>query len=190
MSDLRERFQELADAGARHGRTPGPQAALRRARQRRLRLVGVTAILLVVAVVAVTVSADRRAGLAPLAPSGTTTASTVPPDVSILPDPGEVLRPAGSPPGQVGEQMVRDVATEVAGCLNGKLEEQTVLVAWGAAHRRTWLIAANPRPPGNGRLCWADGLFEASGAVIDLEKHRSKQVMRLCVIGQRRHGGT
>jgi hypothetical protein len=46
MSDLRERFQELADAGARHGRTPGPQAALRRARQRRLRLVGVTAILL------------------------------------------------------------------------------------------------------------------------------------------------
>lgn len=164
MSDLRERFQELADAGARHGRTPGPQAALRRARQRQLRLVGVTAILLVVAVVAVTVSADRRAGLAPLAPSGTTTASTVPPDVSILPDPGEVLRPAGSPPGQVGEQMVRDVATEVAGCLNGKLEEQTVLIAWGTAHRRTWLIAANPRPPGNGRLCWADGLFEASGA--------------------------
>ena len=164
MSDLRERFQELADAGARHGRTPGPQAALRRARQRRLRLVGVTAALLLVAVVAVAVATDRRSGLAPLAPSGTTTASTVPPDVSILPDPGEVMRPAGSPPGERGEQMVRDVATEVAGCLKGRLEQQTVLVAWGTAHGRTWLIAANPRPPGKGRLCWVDGLFEASGA--------------------------
>jgi hypothetical protein len=164
MSNLRERFQELADAGARHGRTPGPQAALRRARLRRLRLVGVTAALLLVAVVAVAVGTDRRSGLAPLAPSGITTASTVPPDVSILPDPGEVLQPAGSPPGERGEQMVRDVATEVAGCLKGRLERQTVLVAWGTDHGRTWLIAANPQPLRKGRLCWVDGLFQANGA--------------------------
>jgi hypothetical protein len=38
MSDLRERFQELAEVAARQGRTPGPQAALRRARRRRLQL--------------------------------------------------------------------------------------------------------------------------------------------------------
>ena len=60
--------------------------------------------------------------------------------------------------------MVRDVATIVAECRNGVLDEQTVLVAWGRAHGRTWLIAANPQPPAKGRLCWADGLFEASGA--------------------------
>jgi hypothetical protein len=170
MSDLRERLEELADVAARHGRTPGPQAALRRARQRRLLRVGATAVLLAVVLVAAAIGVDRLAGPAPLLPAATTTASTsppedsTPPDVNISPDPGEIQRPVGSPPGRVGEQMVRDVATIVAECRNGVLDEQTVLVAWGRAHGRTWLIAANPQPPAEGRLCWADGLFEANGA--------------------------
>jgi hypothetical protein len=163
MSDLRDRFQELAEVAARHGRTPGAQAALRRRRRRRLRLAGAAAALVAAVLVAISIGADQLAGPAPLAPSATTGA-TSPPDVSVMPDPGEVQRPAGSPPGRLGEQMVRDVATAVAECRGGDLGDQTVLVAWGRGHRRTWLIAANPRPPGEGRLCWADGLFEANGA--------------------------
>jgi hypothetical protein len=164
MSDLRERFQELAEVAARQGRTPGPQAALRRARRRRLQLAAGTAALLAMVLLAVTVGLDRLAGPAPLAPTATTTASTSPPDVSISPDPGEVQRPAGSPPGEVGEHMVRDVATAVAECRGGPPDPPTVLVAWGRGHDRTWLIAAAPPQPGEEGLCWANGLFEADGA--------------------------
>jgi hypothetical protein len=164
MSDLRERFQELADVAARQGRTPGPQAALRRVRRRRLQLAAWTAALLAMVLVAVTVGVDRLAGPEPLAPTATTTASTSPPDVSITPDPGEVQRPAGSPPGRVGEQMVRDVATAVAECRGGPPDPPTVLVGWGKGHDRTWLIAAAPPQPGEDGLCWANGLFDAGGA--------------------------
>ena len=34
----------------------------------------------------------------------------------------------------------------------------------GTAHQRTWLIVAKPPRPGEDWLCWAEGLFEASGA--------------------------
>jgi hypothetical protein len=168
MSDLRERLQELADVAARQGRTPGPEAALRGARRRRLTRVGGT-VLLAIALVAVMVGLDRLAGPAPLTPTATTrpsgtTTSTSPPDLSIAPDPGAVQRPAGSPPGKAGERMVRDVATAVAECRGGPPDPPTVLVAWGKGHDRTWLIAAAPPPPGEEELCWADGLFEASGA--------------------------
>jgi hypothetical protein len=163
MSDLRERFQELADVAARHGRTLGPQAALRRARRRRLRLVGGTAALLAMVLLAVTVGLDRLAGPAPLAPTATTTASTIPPDASILPDPGEVTRPAGSP--KVDEQMIQDVASAVgAACQSGARGGPTVLVAGGKAHGRTWLIVAKPPRRGENWLCWASGLFDAGGA--------------------------
>jgi hypothetical protein len=170
VSDLRERLQELADVAARQGRTPGPEAAQRRARRRRLRLAGGTAVLLAIVLLAVMIGADRLTGPAPLAPSATTrpsattTASTRPPDVSIMPDPGEVRRLAGSPPGAVGEQMVHDLATVVADCQGGAPDEPITLVAWGKAHRRTWLIAAKPPGPGENWLCWASGLFEGGGA--------------------------
>jgi hypothetical protein len=170
MSDLRERLQELADVAARQGRTPGPEVPWRLARRRRLRLAGGTAVLLAIVLLAVMIGADRLTGPAPLAPSATTrpsattTPSTRPPDVSIMPDPGEVRRPAGSPPGAVGEQMVHDIATVVADCQGGAPDEPITLVAWGKAHRRTWLIAAKPPGPGENWLCWASGLFEGSGA--------------------------
>ena len=168
MSDLRERLQELADVAARQGRTPGPEAALRGARRRRLTWVGGT-VLLAIALIAAMVGVDRLAGPAPLTPTATTrpsatATSTGPPDVSISPDPGEVQRPAGSPPGKTGEQMVRDVATAVAECRGGPPDPPTVLVAWGKGHDRTWLITAAPPGPGEEELCWADGLFEANGA--------------------------
>ena len=46
MSELRDRLQELADAAARHGRTPAAAALVTRGRRRRLRLAGGTAALL------------------------------------------------------------------------------------------------------------------------------------------------
>jgi hypothetical protein len=169
MSDLRERLQELADLAARQGRTPGPEAARRGARRRRLQAAGGTAVLLAVVLLAVTVGADRLAGPAPLAPPATTrpagvTTSTTPPAVSIMPDPGEVQRPAGSPPGKVGEQMVHDLASVVAECKGGAPNEPITLLAWGKAHHRYWLIAAKPQGPGENWLCWGSGLFEGGGA--------------------------
>jgi hypothetical protein len=166
MSDLRERLQELAEVAARHGRTPGPQAARRRARRRRL-LAGGTAALVTVALLAVAVAVDRRLDLGPgpVEPPAATrpTASTTAPPASIPAEPGQVERPAGSPPGAVGEQMVRDVATVIAECSGGGANRPTVLVAWGTAHGRTWLIEASPPRPGEAGFCWAHGLFSAGG---------------------------
>jgi hypothetical protein len=177
MSDLRERLQELADLATRHGRTPGPQAALRRARRRRLLLAGGTAALLVMVLLAGLLGSDRLASRpTPLAPPPSTSppATTSPPpttapgpeapDVSEVADPGVVQRPMGSPSGRYGKQMVRDVASEVARCQGGDPDGPKVLVAWGRAHGRTWLIVAKPPRPGEDRLCWSYGLFEASGA--------------------------
>jgi hypothetical protein len=180
MSDLRERLHELAEAAARHGRTAGPQAALHRGRQRRLRLVAGTAALLTLVLYVGLLGTDQLTSRpAPLAPPPTTSPpTTVPaastpatnatdanaPDISISPDPGVVQRPAGSPRGRHGEQMVRDVASEVARCQGGDPDRPAVLVAWGKAHGRTWLIIAKPPRPGEDWLCWSQGLFEASGA--------------------------
>jgi hypothetical protein len=177
MSDLRERLQELADAAARHGRTPGPQAALRQGRRRRLLLAGGTAAGLALVLVASLLGSDRLPRRpAPLAPPPTTSPpattsppvtlppETGPPDVSISPEPGVVERPRGTPTGKYGGQMVRDVASEVTRCEGGDPDGPKVLVAWGRAHRRTWLIVAKPPRPGEERLCWSNGLFEASGA--------------------------
>ena len=170
MSELRERLQEAADAAAREGRTPPAAVLITRGRRRRLGLVGgAAAALLGLALVAVTVGTDRLGGQpAPLAPSATTrpraiTGSSGNPDVSIVPDPGEVQLPAGFPPGKVGQGMVRDVATELARCKGGDPDEK-VLVAWGRAHGQTWLIEAKPPRPGEDWLCWATGLFDKGGA--------------------------
>jgi hypothetical protein len=162
MSDLRERLQELAEAAARQGRTPGPQAALRRVRRRRRHLAAGTAALLAMVLVAVTVGVDRLAGPEPLAPTATTTASTSPPNAGIPPDASEVTRPPGSP--ELDEQMAQDVASAVtAACEGGAPEGSAVLVARGKAHDRTWLIAAKPPRPRENWLCWASGLFDAGG---------------------------
>jgi hypothetical protein len=180
MSDLQERLQELAEAAARQGRTPGPQAALRRGRRRRLRLAAGTAALLALVLLAGLLGSVRLASQpAPLAPPATTgppaitPGTTAPsrelppssaPDVSISPDPGEVLKPAGSPPGEVGAGMVRDVASELTRCRGGDPDGPKVLVAWGEAHGQTWLIIAKPPRAGEDWLCWGTGLFDAGGA--------------------------
>jgi hypothetical protein len=52
MSDLQTRLQTAADEAAHLGFIPGPEAAIRRGRQRRRRLVGGTASLVVLVLVA------------------------------------------------------------------------------------------------------------------------------------------
>jgi hypothetical protein len=166
MSELRERLQEAADAAAREGRTPSVAALVRRGRRRRRRLAAgaVAAVALVVG--AVSAGTDWLAvPSAPLAPPATATPTTVGgPDVSIIPDPGRVETPVGQPPGRTGRQMVKDVASELTRCQGGDPDAPKVLVAWGTAHDRTWLILAKPPRPGETWLCWANGLFEANGA--------------------------
>jgi hypothetical protein len=89
------------------------------------------------------------------------TPTTRPPAKSPKP---RIEYPAGSPPGPIGAGMVRDVASELAHCRGGNPGGPIVLVAWGKALDRTWLILAKPPRPGEGWLCWANGLFEAGGA--------------------------
>jgi hypothetical protein len=166
MSELRERLQEAADAAAREGRTPSPAALVRRGRRRRLRLAA--GALAAVALVVGVVSAGTdwlSVPAAPLAPPATATPTTAAgPDVSSIPDPGRVESRVGRPPGRVGRQMVDDVASELTRCRGGDPDAPKVLVAWGEAHDRTWLILAKPPRPGETWLCWAEGLFEANGA--------------------------
>jgi hypothetical protein len=169
MSDLRERLQELAEAAARQGRTPGPQAALRAGRRRRMRLAGGTAALLVLVLIATVLGSDRLTGRpAPLAPPATTRPSATSSPTTVLattpnPDP-KIEYPSGPPLGPRGAAMARDVASELANCQGGDPDRPTVLVAWGKAHGRTWLIMAKPPRRGEVGMCWDHGLFEASGA--------------------------
>jgi hypothetical protein len=178
MSDLRERLQELAAAAAQQGRTAGPQAARRRGRRRRLRVAGGSAAAMVLVLAAAAVGADRLADRpATVSPPPTTRPSLLPsvtttpapsPTASTRPKarrgPPRIERPAGAPPGAIGAGMVRDVASELARCKGGDPDGPIVLVAWGKQHNRTWLILAKPPLPGEDWLCWANGLFEASGA--------------------------
>jgi hypothetical protein len=157
MSQLRERLQEAAEAAVRESRHPTAAALVRRGRRRRLRLAGGTAALLVLVLVAVAAGTDRLTGRQTLlAPPATT-------------GPGEVELPMGSPPGDAGEQMVRNVAKGLTPCRGGDPDGPKVLVAWGTAHGKTWLIVAKPPRPGENGLCWAEGLFNAgriSGGMV------------------------
>jgi len=77
MSDLQTRLQQAADEDARHGRIPGPDAAIRRGRQRRRRLLGGAASLVVLVLVAGALGTGRLASRqTPLAPTPTATSVT------------------------------------------------------------------------------------------------------------------
>jgi hypothetical protein len=113
ITDLHERLEELAEAAASHGRTPGPQAALRRGRQRQWRLGVGRSALVAVALFAVTVAGNwltsptgPPAAAPATRPGGVTASTRSVPTVSYPPEPGEILRPVGAPPGKYGEEMV------------------------------------------------------------------------------------
>jgi hypothetical protein len=59
ITDLHERLEELAEAAASHGRTPGPEAALRRGRQRQWHLAVGRSALVALVLFTVTVAGNR-----------------------------------------------------------------------------------------------------------------------------------
>lgn len=142
MSDLGERFQELADAAAREGRIQGAAAAIRRARQRRLRLAGGVASLLVVLLVAGAMLVDRLAG-GPDAPG--TLPAVGPPSTLSVPGRGAVRTDqprAGTPE----HRLLTGMTSVLNRCRGGGAPE---LIGWvrGTAGWSWW----RPSHPGRGR---------------------------------------
>jgi hypothetical protein len=156
MSDLRERFQEVADAAAREGRTPGAAAAIRRARQRQLRVAGGLASLLVVLVVAGTMLVDRIAGgrdePAPLPAVG-------PPRTQSLPGSGGVRtdQPAAGTP---EHRLLEHMTSVLSRCRGGGAPE---LIGWVRAHGFVLMVAAKPPRPGEGWICQVQGFLPPDG---------------------------
>jgi hypothetical protein len=156
MSDLRERFQEVADAAAREGRTPGAAAAIRRARQRQLRLAAGVTSLLVVLLFASAVLVDRVAGgpdePAPLPAVG-------PPSTQSLPGTGAVRTdqpPAGTPEHRLLEHMT----SVLNRCRGGGAPE---LIGWVRAHGFVLMVAAKPPRQGEGWICQVHGFLPPDG---------------------------
>jgi hypothetical protein len=156
MSDLRERFQEVADAAAREGRTPGAAAAIRRARQRQLRLAGGVASLLVVLLLVGAMLVDRVAvgpgEPAPLPAVG-------PPSTQSLPGTGAVRTdqpPAGSPEHRLLERMMFVLNR----CRGGGAP---ALIGWVRAHGFVLMVAAKPPRPGEGWICQVPGFLPPDG---------------------------
>jgi UPF0755 protein len=83
MSDLQERLQQAADEAARLGRIPGPDAVIRRGRQRRRRLIGGTASLVVLVLVAGALGTGRLANRQKAIPPGRPVTIAVPPGQEV-----------------------------------------------------------------------------------------------------------
>jgi hypothetical protein len=163
MSDLQERLQQAADEAARLGRTPGPEAAIRRGRQRRRRLIGGTASLVILVLVAGALGTGRLASRqTPLAP-----ASTIPPTtnpvtrMSVTDRDGGLdvqvhLGPLGFPEGGMASWL----ASEMKACQGGPAQVRM----WAQVLGVTWVLAAKEPLPGKDWICWSDGLFGSTGA--------------------------
>jgi hypothetical protein len=156
MSDLRERFQEVADAAAREGRTPGAAAAIRRARQRQLRLAGGVASLLLVLLVAGTMLLDRVAG----GPDGPAPLPAVaPPGTQSLPGTGAV-RTDQPLAGTQEHRLLEHMASVLSQCRGGGAP---VLIGWVRAHGFVLMVAAKPPRPGEGWVCQVHGFLPPDG---------------------------
>jgi hypothetical protein len=148
MSDLRERFQEVADAAAREGRTPGAAAAIRRARQRQLRLAGGLASLLVVVLVAGAMLVDRVAG----GPDQPAPLPAVGPPATVRTD----QPPAGTPE----HRLLENMTSVLDQCRGGGAPE---LIGWVPAPNLVLMVAAKPPRPGEGWICQVHGFLLPDG---------------------------
>jgi hypothetical protein len=158
MSDLRERFQVLADAAAREGRTPGAAAAIRRARQRQLRLAGGVASLLVVLLLAGAILVDRVAG----GPDAPTPLPVVgPPSTQSLPGTFAVRtdQPAAGTPEHRLLERTRMILNQ---CRGGGAPE---LIGWVPGPNLVLMVAAKPPRPGEGWICQVHGFLLPDGSM-------------------------
>jgi hypothetical protein len=172
MSELRQRLLEAAEAAARDGQIPSAAAVIKRGRRRRLRLAGMTAVLVVLAVVAGMVGAgwltDRPTPLTPTTrPTPTTgTTSTTGPTSTTAPmrpwipsvTPLKVKAQPGPYPGPDPGNIVGDATSMVRGC-----QGKSRIRLWIRAQKKVWLIAAKPTPAGQQRVCWAKAFVNQGG---------------------------
>jgi hypothetical protein len=166
MSDLQTRLQRAADEAARQGRIPGVEAAIRRGRQRRRRLLGGTASLVALMLLAGAVGTGRLASRqTPLAPAPTST--TTPTATSVTRIPATVtkvvpldvqvhLGPAGFPD-RFG--MASDLVYEMRQCEGGAVQVRL----WAQVLDEIWVLAAKKPLPGKNWICWSDGLWGKRG---------------------------
>jgi hypothetical protein len=185
MSDLQTRLQRAADEAARQGRIPGPEAAIRRGRQRRRRLLGGSASLVVLVLVAGVLGTGRLASRQPpLAPAPTTSPTTtsvtripaavtkvVPLDVQVH------LGPSGFPD-RFG--MASDLASQMQACEGGTAQVRM----WAQVLGWTWVLAAKEPLPGKNWICWADGLWSKNGGSLFGGHGGSKNRLKLLQASQ------
>jgi hypothetical protein len=170
MSDLQTRLQQAADEAARLGRTPGPEAAIRRGRQRRRRLVGGAASLVVLVLVAGALGAGRLARhQTPHTPAPTTSPTTTSPTTtSVMRIPAAVKQavpldvqvhrgPSGFPD-RWG--MASELTSQMQACEGGPAQVRL----WAQVLGQTWVLAAKEPLPGKNWICWSDGLWQRNGA--------------------------
>ena len=163
MNNLRDHLHELADAGARHATTSGPEAAIRRGRQRRRRIAGTVAAILALVV------AVGSGSLGRLAPPDLP--ATAPP-TTLLPLPRlEITTPqfaAGTP-----QAAARDaLAAQVARCPGGDGSPAPVGYYRSAEFRREVMVAAKRPGLGETTVCWGAGVFDLDGRPERLEAVR------------------
>lgn len=155
MLDLHRRLQELADAAARDGTTPGPAHAIRRGRQRRRRIAAGITSLLLVAVVA------GAAGTGELGnqPAPPLTPATTPPPV-----PDSRVRPDKPPPSSLEENAFQQLTSELRRCPGGSsIRADLIGSVWSERYQRLLMVAAKQPPPQGTRFCWTSGLFDVTG---------------------------
>jgi hypothetical protein len=178
MSDLQTRLQQAADEAARLSRTPGPEAAIRRGRQRRRRLVGGTTSLVVLMLAAGALGTGQLASRpTPLTPAPTTSPTTtsvtrIPAAVKkVVPLDAQVhLGPSGFPD-RFG--MASELTSQMQACEGGTAQVRM----WAQVLGETWVLAAREPLPGKDWVCWSDGLFGSTGARLGAHggsKHRLK----------------
>jgi hypothetical protein len=152
MNDLRERLQELAEAAARHGDTPGPAAAIRRGRQRRRRIAGVVAAVLAVALAVGSGVTGRLVGSSDLPAVAPVTTLPPLPELDLL---GEW--PASAADEAAGLQQ----EPEVRRCPGGLTRQGNLIVRFRSAeYRRLVFIGGKPPASGETTVCWAVGVYD------------------------------
>ena len=156
MTNLRDLLQELAEAAARQGRTPGPAAAIRRGRQRHRRLAAGSAALLAAVLTAGAVGTgqlplDGRHQL-PASPAP----STRPRFPATLADYAATVANGSAEAAVLRLLTDPDPRSEGLGACKGGRPGDVRIIAVGPLPDRqgVWMIAARPPLPNERRLCW------------------------------------
>jgi hypothetical protein len=187
MTDLQTRLERAADEAAHLGRIPGPEAVIRRGRQRRRRLIGGTASLVVLVLLAGALGTGRLASRqvpltpAPISPSTATTASVtrVPAAVTkVVPLAVQVqVGPLGFPD-RFG--MASTLADWMEECEGGTVQVRM----WAQVLGATWTLAAKEPLPGKNWICWSDALWDKGGGGVGGGHGGSKDRLKLLQASQ------